>query len=319
MSVQEVCKRLAAIGAIFSMACAASPLLSADGLKQQKANSLFENGDGGNPSDQIRRIVSDVSDEALLQSVKSDSVEICLASAWEVVRRKGVTRPLDGSISVKVRRNQLSWFAGVADARLPCDVPQWWKKALQTTRYLEANKGQPPRSFFFPYDENLFGSVFFPFGEEENETYMRNQHLVDINKTMTLSDDDRHFFISEEVLTRTIGEWQGRTFEFFVSNHQDDRIAVMAVVPYPGIPRRFELTVLSQRDKKIKWQQTVWAGVWGKLGDKQSTVRGVEKPIVEIMVTGADVWVFGAHPGALYVESFDLESGLPQLRFSTSY
>ncbi len=68
--------------------------------------------------------MSDVSDEALLRSVKSDSVEICLALAWEVVRRKGSrVRWTAAFRSQGPQESEASWFAGVADARFALRSP----------------------------------------------------------------------------------------------------------------------------------------------------------------------------------------------------
>jgi hypothetical protein len=232
------------------------------------------------------------SDRGTIQQLKRQrNVSIALRAAWQNVLVESV--PARGSVDVKLDSRHISRFVGFIEGRCRLTVPTWWEQSFLGVR---------------AHDRTNF---VFPIQIGEDGTLEKDDKAGRIN---TVIEKDglglrvRRGLYSE-ILPSELSERHSTTTE--AAAILSDKMCFVAF--FGRHTHGYTLYAIDRKTKKVIWKKGVWAG--GVI----NAYSGPGGHIVEIVLEGDRLIVFGCGLDCAYLEGFKAENGECEFRFSTRY
>ncbi|MEX0887362.1 MAG: hypothetical protein WD009_13080 [Phycisphaeraceae bacterium] len=215
---------------------------------------------------------------------------LAIAAAWEQARR-----------NVHSDESALQSFVAVAEAQLPVDLPNWWKRGV-----LHADVRRPDAPSFFPYrhvaaSDRQFGRSGIA-ARPGLAVEVTDEALSIRSDTSTCTLPRGLVTFSGLLVDALDARWVGQTCYVLALNSAD----------YDP-PRLYRYDC--DRGELVWHTQIHGAGPVRRSGG----ATGTTSHWMELTLHEERLYVFGMKGSAIYIEAFDLATGDAQFRFGTIY
>lgn len=226
--------------------------------------------------------IEKVSDSALSEIIQSSNNKSTqLRAHWELLQRR-----LKHQDAAELEKSTELFLKVATDAIGQGGLPTWWIMAVKCEIAPSKRK------------KELWREVL---DAHHNATKKQNDENMDIRSAIILQEMDR----TNEVRFPSYTQFQ------LYSGFHSESLNIGAV--YESWPCAYWLYCLEPDLKSVRWKSEVWAG-----GGKYN-IQGIPAHLVDIQVSAKQIVLYGAGSCCVYIESFNLDTGKPLLRFSTGY
>ncbi len=266
--------------------------------------------DAGDLNDAYASLLCDAPPEGLAKLLTSDSTGLALQAAWEEVKRsmpRSPASPVRSRRSGMSRLNRVSLarFIGFVEGRLRVTVPDWWEDHL-----LIAKGGAIEDIDFLAMripdtGRGTYGNMPAYSGTKELDIDV--EYNGGVSKVEVIGDQ---LAIHLEDCVFQVDRPSGSTIYVSVMDFKTSGCLALVHDNWPG----GILLNIDSSDGKVLWQQELWC-------DRAYYIRGGDGGFhwSEVKTKGDTVFVFGLRNDLVYIEAFELRTGKPQFRFSTTY
>lgn len=228
----------------------------------------------------IRKHISIRTNEELDSLIASANKSISVCAAWQQVLNAETTDSRD---------RRLEKFIGVANSKIS-DLPNWWTAAVRTATV----RGSQFTSFRMPASNSANKNEGFS-GFGENPSKKQSGQLViesEPFETRFNIPAPKHVSSIFKLNYLILGD------ECFFARHSDFCYS-------------YTISCIKAGEHNTKWESEVWAS--GNL----FSLGGPAWHLTELVRRDESLIVFGASPECVYVEVFDIQSGICNCRFSS--
>lgn len=226
----------------------------------------------------------------LPELTKDEDTGIALQAAWEVHKKLVEQKEKEGGSKWVYDPDELKKFVAVLKKRTKAPVPDWWAESITI---VEVKPGK---------------RHVFPIGPD-------HRPKVHTTKDHTRLPEGHDLEKKADTLVYTVGkrsvEFPKDTFGGGISNAAgfvgEKRSAIVECAGGPFVIVGFE-----GKGGKPVWKSEGW-------GTGLHFLAGSLTVYVEVFENDGTVYVFGGDSTGMYLEAFDLATGKPAFRFSTSY
>jgi hypothetical protein len=222
---------------------------------------------------------------------------IAIQAAWEVLKRPR-KRPAQLDMRSEWVLDPLGQqeFLGFLRSRIDCDPPEWWQQAITDVD-------------LFPGSHVAFCRIEHPEVVTEGDGWYHPQHIM-----LGREDGKIHVCVERKSVTAEeamLLEAIENPFGYYLTATSGQRSVIICVFAGHGFP--FQVSCLETASGKLLWTRKVWAT---RYTHTSGPWRGHYADPVQ---TESTVYVFGAESHGMYLEAFDLATGMNLFRFCSSY
>ena len=249
--------------------------------------------------------------DTLAELETSSATGLALQAAWEELAQSVPRSPASAirserSGSSRINRVALSRFIGFVEGRLGVRVPNWWEEHLAIARVSQWEEAGLLNVWVrdtgrYGYCEGLLTGNPEELAEIECCTAGDISSIEVSEKVLSVHVDQSKFHVS-----RPNGK------KLYVFAKKCDNVTAVALVHsvYPSNT----LYKIDLRNGTVLWQRKLWCDASpvirsGDLGFHWSEAVRKDDAII----------VFGLRSDVVYIEAFEVSTGMPVFRFSTTY
>ncbi|MBL9162279.1 MAG: PQQ-like beta-propeller repeat protein [Planctomycetaceae bacterium] len=280
-----------------------------DNGELDSTSKLLETKNSSEFGDMMRELLNGATGKELDLLESSDNDGVALQAAWERIRQtmegKDFTEspPRAKNIRPELKQRFLGFVAG----RLRVTAPSWWSKRVEHLQYMH-----PAFMTIDQRDRSVATSIKPVMKEIDGYLFPDRVDSANVsNNGMELSIDSKNASIPSLLLEKAQEQIEIRVMDIVKANNEK-----LIVAPHFDMRGHFPVFAVNQTSGDILWQADVFC--------ENIVVPGgtgiASGHWTEMIVDSQNrVVIFGACDQSVYIEAFDIDTGKPAFRFSTSY